>query len=370
MKPAMVQRWGKALLASSLCACILSSCDSKQPKEEPASSDWVLSDSLLKQLRIDTATNNPVESEMALTGKITVNEDQAARIFPFVSGIVTSVNVHSGDFVNKGQVLASIRSGEVANFTADVSVAESNLATAKKNYEVQQSFLQSGLASERDVTEAKSEFDKAKAELNKSKAVLSINGGASHDNYVVRSPVPGFVIMKEATENLHWRSDNADPIFIVADLKNVWAMLNIYESDIASIKTGDQVSITTLSYPDKVFTGKIDKIYNMLDPESKVMRARVVIDNPGYLLKPEMFVSVKAKRNINEEMVSIPSRGVVFDNDKYYALVLTHDQHKVAIREIHIVKTVENRAYVDKGLKNGDQIIASKQVFIYESLKK
>ncbi|ATL47508.1 efflux transporter periplasmic adaptor subunit [Chitinophaga caeni] len=347
----------------------ISACSSQKQDPVEAPEKWVLSESLLKQLKIDTATNSPVECEIDLTGKITANEDQAARIFPFISGIVTSVKVHSGDFVQRGEVLATIKSGEMAGYSADIAIAKGNVSAAQKQYDIAQSFLKNGLGTEQEVTKAKTELETAAAELERAKSVIAVNGGSSEDNYVIKSPVPGFVIQKSATENLHWRSDNADPIFVIADLKNVWAMLNVYESDIANIKAGDQVEISTLSYPGKIFYGKIEKLYNILDPESKVMKARVVIDNPGYLLKPEMFVSVKAKRHINDEMLSIPSRGIIFDHDKYYVLVLADNPAKVAVREIQVAKTLENRAYISSGLQNGDKVIASKQVFIYESLQ-
>ncbi|WP_349317742.1 efflux RND transporter periplasmic adaptor subunit [Chitinophaga sp. MM2321] len=345
---------------------IITSCGSKAAPELPR--QWELTDSLLRTLVVDTATARPVENEISLTGKIAENEDKTARIFPMVSGIVTEVKVHSGDFVRKGQVLAIIKSPEMAGFTADQSIAASEMQTAKRNMEVAASFYQSGLNSQKDYEEAKSNYDKAVAAHNKSTAVLNINGGAHQTDYFVKAPVPGFVISKRAVENLQWRTDNADPIFVIADLNEVWAMINIFESDIAGVREGDEVEMSTLSYPDKTFSGKIEKIYNVLDPENKVMKARVIVDNPGFLLKPEMFVRVKAQRHADSNMVSIPSRGIIFDHDKYYVLVLTTALPRVAIREIKIAKTIEGRAFISSGLQENDRVIASRQVFIYDTL--
>ncbi|HVI47273.1 MAG TPA: efflux RND transporter periplasmic adaptor subunit [Chitinophaga sp.] len=345
---------------------IITSCGNRPKPEEPR--QWTLTDSLLRTLVVDTATSKPVDGEIYLTGKISENEDKTARIFPMVSGIVTEVKVHSGDFVQKGQVLAVLKSPEMAGFTADQRINASEMQTAKRNLEVAESFYKSGLNSQRDYEEAKNNYDKAVASYHKSSAVLDINGGEHKTSYFIKAPVPGFVISKRAAESQQWRADNSDPIFVVADLNNVWAIINVFESDIASVHEGDEVQMTTLSYPDKVFTGKISKIYNVLDPENKVMKARVVVDNPGYLLKPEMFVRIRAQRKADSNMVSIPSRGIIFDHDKYYVLVLTNDKVRVAIREIKISRTVEDRAFIASGLKDGDRIIASRQVFIYDTL--
>ncbi|MFY0256102.1 efflux RND transporter periplasmic adaptor subunit [Chitinophaga sp. 30R24] len=345
----------------------ITGCGSKVLPQQPQA--WVLSDSMLRTLVVDTATAKFIESEILLTGKISENEDKTARIFPMVSGLVTDVKVHSGDFVKKGQVLAVLKSPEMAGYTADQRMSANDMQTAKRNLEVAASFYKSGLNSQRDYEEAKNNYNKAVAAYNKSKEILAINGGGHQTNYAITSPVPGFVINKKAVENMQWRQDNSDPIFVVADLNNVWAMINVFESDIASIHEGDRVQMTTLSYPDKNFSGTIDKIYNVLDPDNKVMKARVVVENPGFLLKPEMFVGVKAHRHIDTSLVSIPSRGIIFDRDKYYVLVRTNTKSGVVVREVKIDRTSEGRAYINSGLREGDRVIASRQVFIYETLK-
>ena len=118
------------------------------------------------------------------------------------------------------------------------------------------------------------------------------------------------------------RSDNATGLFTISDLKNVWVMANVYESNISFVKMGDSVNITTLSYPGKIFRGKIDKIMNVLDPSNKVMKLRIVLRNPDYLLKPEMFASVVVNTTENKKMLSIPARTLIFDHSQYYVLVL------------------------------------------------
>lgn len=346
---------------------VITSCARKNGL--PPRQEETLSDSLLHSLTVDTARAQPVDGELMLSGKIAANEDKLARIFPMVSGIVTDVKVHSGDYVQKGQVLAVLRSAEMAGYTADQRVSESDMQVARRNMEVAESFYKGGLSSQKDYEEARSNYDKAVATWKRSKAVLDINGGPHETSYLVKAPVPGFVIGKQASENTHWRSDNADPIFVVADLQDVWAVINVYESDISSIRTGDEVEMTTLAYPGRVFTGKIAKINNVLDPENKVMKARVIIDNPGYLLKPEMFVRIRAVRHADSSQVTIPARGIIFDHDKYYVLVRTPQQPGVSIREVQVDKTVEDRAYISSGLRDGERVIASRQVFIYESLR-
>ncbi len=107
----------------------------------------------------------------------------------------------------------------------------------------------------------------------------------------------------------------------------------------------------------------------MLDPDNKVMHARIKINNPGNLLKPQMFANILIKAKSGENLPFINSNALVFDNDKNYVIVADNSKAKVHIQLVEIAKTVEDRAYISKGLKPGDRVIASRQVYLYESLK-
>ena len=163
------------------------------------------------------------------------------------------------------------------------------------------------------------------------------------------------------------RSDNATGLFTISDLKNVWVMANVYESNISFVKTGDSVNITTLSYPGKIFRGKIDKIMNVLDPSNKVMKLRIILSNPGYLLKPEMFASVVVNTTENKRELSIPSRTLIFDHSQYYVLVYKSPT-EITIRPVQVSSTVGDRSYISEGLTEGEHLIGTQALLIYQEL--
>jgi cobalt-zinc-cadmium efflux system membrane fusion protein len=269
--------------------------------------------------------------------------------------------------VSKGQTLAIMRSAEMAGYNKDYVSAAADLRSAKRAYESEQEMYKSGLASQKDMEDAQSDYEKAQAESKRVAAVMQINIGGG-GGYEIKAPISGFVIEKNVNNSTQVRADNSENLFTIADLSSVYVLINVYESDISSVKVGDNVKITTLSYPDKVFNGKVDKIDNMLDPDTKVIHARVKIDNPGNLLKPDMFASIRIKATSGETLPVINTGTIVFDNDKNYVLVVDGKAH-VSIKEITIAKKVENRAYISNGVKPGDLIVASRQVYLYESLK-
>jgi cobalt-zinc-cadmium efflux system membrane fusion protein len=284
-----------------------------------------------------------------------------------VSGVAGDVTVQLGDVVHKGQTLAVMKSAEMAGYNKDYISSEADIRNTRRIMESTEDLYKSGLASEKDLEQAKSDYQKAVAEGKRAGAVVSINK-SNENGYEVKAPLSGFVVEKNLTSNTQVRADNSQNLFTIADLSTVYVLVNVYESDISKIQTGDPVKINTLSYPNKMFEGKIDKIDNMLDPDNKAMHARIKIANPGNLLKPGMFANITIKAKSGEDLPFINTNTVVFDNDKNYVIVVDGPD-KAHIQPVTIAKRVEDRAYISKGLKSGDRVIASRQVYLYESLK-
>jgi len=98
---------------------------------------------------------------------------------------------------------------------------------------------------------------------------LQINGGNTQGEFIVRAPISGFVVEKQINNNMAIRNDNNNSLFTISDLRNVWILANVYESNISEVHLGDDVEVTTLSYPGRKFHGKVDQILNVLDPTNK-----------------------------------------------------------------------------------------------------
>lgn len=337
-------------------------------KTEATPEKFSITDSLINRLLIDTVQQANNQSDLIFSAKISANEDRKSELFPMVSGLVNRVNVRLGDQVTAGQTLASVTSAEMAGFDKEVISANAELKNAERSLKQVEQLFESGLSSGKELEEAKNDFLIKKAELKRANAVLKLNGGSNTGLYSIKSPISGFVIEKNVTDNMQLRSDNDKSLFTIADLSHVWAMINIYESDISRIKVGDEINLSTLSYPEQVFKGKIDKIYNLIDQESKVMNARVVIANNNALLKPGMLGTVKVSAHSGIDLPAVNSRAIIFDDNKNYVLIL-NNENKVRIQEVQLGRKTASKTYINKGLNAGDRVIASKQVFLFENLK-
>lgn len=331
------------------------------------SSTFVLSDTMMKRIEIHEVNIEPIKLQLKLVGKIMADENKLVEVFPLVGGNVAEVGVELGDYVQKGQVLAVIRSGEVADFERQLTDAQSDLLVAQKNLQVAQDLFSSKLASEKDVLAAKNEVNKTQAELGRIKEVFSIYGIDKKAEYQVKSPISGFIIEKKVNRDMQLRSDKSDNIFTIADIKDVWVNANVYESDISKIHPDMEASVKTLSYPDSIFRGKVDKIYNILDPETKTMKVRIRLGNANYMLKPEMNATITLRYNEGGEMQAVPSSAVIFDKNKTYVMIFK-DRFNIETREVEVYKQVGDTTYVRKGVQQGEKIISKNQLLIYDAL--
>lgn len=335
--------------------------------EAAEAATFVLSDTMLASIKIDTTVIKPVENELRLSGKVTPDMSKVLKLYPLVSGYVKDIKVQLGDYVKKGQVLAVIQSGEIADYDKQLAQARTDLAVAEKGLKVAQDLYKSQLSTEKDVVNAEGEVNKAQAEIARLNELLLIYRKGSGSTSIVTAPISGYVIEKNLNNGMELRADNSQHMFTISELDDVWIMANVFETDIARVKEGYPADISTISYPDKVFHGRIDKVYNVLDPETKTMQVRIRLDNEGMLLKPEMFASVLLRYSEGTEMPAIPSSAVIFDKGKNFVMVF-RDKFNVDTREIKVAKALNETSYISRGLQPGEKIISRNQLLIYDAL--
>lgn len=352
------------LLASAAVVAFGCKTKAKTTDDRPK---FVISDSLLKTIQFDTIIKCPVVNSLTLTGKVSFNEDKVARIFPMVSGIITGVTSQLGDHVSAGQRLGVIRSGEMAGYGNDLITAKTNMLIAQKNMDAAEDMYKSGLMSQKDFVTAQEMYKQSQSQLNRSKEVLQINGGNTEGNYIVKSPISGFIVEKQINNDMAIRADNSNDLFTISNLSDVWVLANVYESNIGKVHLGDEVEVTTLSYPGRVFHGKIDKILNVLDPMNKVMKIRVVLPNPDYALKPEMFTSVNVQSKSDSEALCVSSSALIFDHSQYFVLVYKSPSDVKAV-PVQLISTNANKSYISGNVQVGERLIGSNVVLIYGAL--
>jgi len=321
-----------------------------------------------KNIDTESATSTEEISEITLNGKVTFCEDLVSKVYPLVSGNVIKVNVHLGDVVKKGQVLAILRSGDISDYQSQLDAAISSLKIAEKNRDIAYELLKTNVYSQKDVLNAENDFKKAQIAVTNLQQRLSIVGGSNESDArsVITAPVNGFVIEKNITENFEIRPDANNQIFTIGSLDRVSVIADVYEKDIAEIKEGEQVVITTLSYPDIEFTGIIKNIGSVLDPDSRVLKIRIELDNSKGLLKPEMFARVKVRVDEKKKVIKVPMSSLVFLDNKYFVVIEKKKGNYTKV-EVSLIQEKDNYAYISSNIQEG-QLVVRKGALLLASM--
>ncbi|RZJ69456.1 efflux RND transporter periplasmic adaptor subunit [Flavobacterium sp.] len=329
---------------------------------------FALSDAMLKTTQTESATVKPLRNEDTFYGKIQADNNKTIEVYPIVGGSVSKVYVELGDYVKKGQLLATIRSTEVANFQKELDDANNDVIVARNNYKVAQEMYEGKLTSDREVIQAKSEYEKSKSQLQRVKETYSIYNIKSGAVYEVRSPLNGFIIQKNINQDMLLRDDRSDNIFDIAEINEVWAIANVTEGDINRVHEGESAQVTTLSYPDKVFDGKVDKIFNIIDPDTKAMKVVIKLTNPDFGLKPEMRASIKLfYEEKNKQMIAVPSKSIIFDKSKNFVMVFK-DRNNIETRQVEVFRQVGDITYISSGLSENEKVMTQNQLLVYDAL--
>jgi len=349
---------------------VATSCKKEVEKKEasvPTEKNKItLTDEQTKQVTVEKVEEVPFAEEFTAVGEVSFDENNVVRVFPIVSGSVDKVNVSLGDYVQRGQLLATLLSTDISTYQRDYNVAKADYEVAEKSIARSQELYKSGMLSEKEFGEAKKDYENAKSDFNEKKQILELYGGSSERLdavFRVVAPRSGYIVERNINEGTQIRTDANTNIFTISDLKSIWIWANVHESDMAKVKEGDNVKVTTIAYPDRMFEGTIKKIGTMLDPASRVIRVRTELSNEDGLLKPEMFATVIITSKTKEKLLSVPEKALVLENNNFYLMreAGTNTFEKVAVKG---KKRFNNHVEVTEGINEGDLIVVNGSLFV------
>ena len=359
----------KKIITYLIISCIAITVFSCKDKAitPPGDEKFCLSDTMQQKINLEEVKMQIVKNSISLSGKIEANEDKWVKVYPVVGGVVEEMKVELGDYVTKGQTLAVIHSSEIADFQSQLVYAQSTVKIAEKSLNSAKEMFSGGLATDKDVVAAQTDLEKAKADLKRIQQTNSIYGAKGNAIQSITAPISGYIIEKNVTDKMQFKADASTAFFTIANLEEVWVMANVFENDIAKIKVGFDADIKLIAYPDKIFTGKVDRIFSILDPQSRVMKVRIKIPNKDNLLKPEMFAQINIKYDDgSNQIAAIPAQAIIFDKNKNYVMVYK-DKCNIETREVEIYETIGETAYIKTGLKEGEKIITKYQLLVYDA---
>lgn len=328
--------------------------NSNQDESESSKGDLTLSDKAKKLAEVEVAPviRKDVEREIKLVGKIKNDETRQRYITARVGGRIDQLYIdYTGKYVNKGDPMASIYSPEL--YSAQQELFQSKKAVDMLKNSEMSSLKESSEATLHAVREKLRLMGLSKTQIEdieKSKKI--------QDHITIDAPVSGVVVEKDVSEGMY--VEIGDKIFSVADLSEVWAELNVYESDLAWLKKNQEVDLTAQAYPDEIFKGKVAFINPILDDMTRTVMARVVVPNKEGKLKPEMFVNanIKVKLESKEKPLVIPASAPLITGKRAIVYVqLPDSKGSYEGREIVLGDKAGDYYIVKEGLSEGELVV-------------
>ncbi|MGE0882772.1 MAG: efflux RND transporter periplasmic adaptor subunit [Blastocatellales bacterium] len=341
----------------------------------------------LKQITIEPVVERNVEVETEATGKVAFNEDRQTPIFTPYSGRVIEVLANKGDLVKQGQPLLIVESPELVASENDLSAASSEqdkaqiaLDTAQKNADRARTLLEREAIAAKDVQLAEADLARAKEELRRAEAAVAVvksklalfgkdareiaqiekqPAGNLDQKIVIRAPISGTIVERKVGQGQYLKADAPDPLYLIADLSSLWVMGDVYESSLPLIKIGMPVRISVAAFPDRSFPARISFINPIVDPATRTVRVRAVVQNNGQgggILKPEMFAKIKIGSAAQQAFPAVPSSAVILVNNG--AAVLVEENHgRFRRREIKPLREEDGFTLIESGLKSGERVV-------------
>jgi cobalt-zinc-cadmium efflux system membrane fusion protein len=370
----------RVLLAVMAAATVTFTGCSRKNGDQPAASSVKASNVTLtaaqrQNIRLYTVASAAYHRTIETTGAVDFDNDQATSVISPISGPVSRLLVSLGDQVKKGDPLAEVNSPD---FAAAMGAYRKALVTAKTDRrlaDLDKDLVEHHGVAQREADQAETDALNAEADRDAAlqglvalnipqRTIEDIQEGkpSGRPSAMIRSPIAGTVVEKLITPG-ELLEAGSTASFTVADLSRVWVMAQIFGSDLASVSVGDSVEVLT-GISSKNFPGKVDNISEVVDPDTRSVVARVVVDNPGNILKKQMYVRVLIHARQERTGLLVPVSSLLRDDQNLPFIYIAQPDGSFARQHVAFSERTGDQYDISEGLKIGDRIVVDGAVFI------
>jgi membrane fusion protein, heavy metal efflux system len=252
-----------------------------------------------------------------VTGTVEADPTRTVKILAPVAGRVADLSVALGDTVKKGQRLATIDSGDLAQAVADAEKARATVKLTKSALERATGLNKAGGLALKELEQAQNDYHQATSELKRAEARLEVIGDSGtvsgQRQIVLTAPIDGTVTALETAPGDF--IDNAtESMMTISNLEKVWVTASVQEKDLSFVQKDERVEVSLLAYPGEVFSGKVQVISQLLEADTRRNKVRISFDNPYGLFKLNMFATVRFFAPAAQSIL-VPSSALFIVND-------------------------------------------------------
>jgi cobalt-zinc-cadmium efflux system membrane fusion protein len=369
---------GVVLVPAVAAVLTLTSCSSKRPDAatSPMKDGTItLSATQREHIRLYTVTPLVFHNAIETTGTVDFDNDRATSVLAPFNGPVAQVLVSLGQKVDKGQPLAIVSSGD---FAAAISTYSKAIVTARNARALAQAdkdlLAHNGIAA-REAAQAQIDAASAEADVDAAReALVALNVGAgtikaiqagrqvSGSAGIIRSPIAGTVVEKLVTPGQLLQAGTT-PCFTVANLSRVWVLAQISGADVAAVKAHDPAIIETGTSAGNM-SGTVDYVAALVDPDTRSVAARIVVDNLGDILKKQMYVGVRIESGQQKTGLLVPVSAILHDDENLPFVYLARPDGGFERQHVTLGDRTGDRYDITDGLQPGNRVVVDGAIYL------
>jgi len=296
------------------------------------------------QIKVTEINNQKFEHFIEVTGKVEAELD--VDVSPESAGVIKEVSVVEGEWVNKGDILASLNTNILERSVEEIEV---QLSLAKTNYERQKNLWDQNIGSEMQYLQAKNNYESLQ------KRIVSLE--TQIEMAQIKSPVSGIVdVVYQKKGNI---GSPQVPFAKVINISKIKIYGDISESYITKVNKGDKVTVNFPALGHSV-DAEINQIGNTIDPNNRTFRIRINLSNPDKLIKPNLVSIIRVRDYFKEDAIVVPTLYIKEDFQGHYTYVVEKQDGKDIAKKIYVTPGVtdNNMTEVVEGLAPGMLVVS------------
>ena len=325
----------------------------------------------ISHVQVVTIQPTTLTRTLRLTGSVAYNAFNTTPVITQVGGPVSRILVLPGQQVKAGQPMLDVSSPDYSQLLDSYLKAADSYRLADKNYVRAQDLYQHHAIAQRDLEQAESDRNQAQADLNAADQGMKILGiknpadlakAPSSALIPVLAPIAGEVVERLVSPGQVVQAGQTQA-FTISDLRTVWVLANVYQGDLAAVRSGDDVVVQNDTYPGN-FHGRISYVSPALDPNTRTLQARIVVDNPGEKLKRDMYCTVTVTAGSIANAIAVPDSSVLRDDNNQPFVYLAVSANQFGRRDVEIGQSLNGQTQILKGISPGEKVVADGSLFL------
>ncbi len=312
----------------------------------------------LSAIRAETVNAEPMPTADPVNGRIVYDENATSRISSPLTGRVLRLLAGVGDTVKRGASLLEIDAPELANAEADQQKAISEEMRKRLAYERAKRLHDNEVIARKEFEAAEADYYQAQADTRRASARLRNLQASGHEDgkFVLRSPLAGIVVERNANPGQEVRPDLEQPLFLVTDISRLWVLADIPEKHLANVHVGQTVAVESDAYPERHFSARVERVGIAVDPVTRRVQVRCSIANADGKLKPEMFVRVSFLADGERKGIRVHNTSLVTEGIYVYVFV-EKSAGTFEKRRVKLALRGNDHSFVESGLQEGEHVV-------------